>query len=100
MGAGVKYLSNTATLEYYPEKCQGCRRCTEVCPRHVFEMKDKKAHITDRDRCMECGACANNCEYEAIKVLAGVGCATALIYSLMQEGNMDSPSCDSCCDSG
>ena len=100
MGAGVKYLSNVVTLEYFPEKCQGCRRCTEVCPHHVFVMNDKKAYIIDRDSCMECSACANNCEYEAIKVLSGVGCAAALINSLLKEGNLDSPSCDSCCDSG
>lgn len=75
----MKYLANVVTLEYFPEKCTGCRRCIEVCPRQVFEIRDKKAIILDRDRCIECGACANNCEYEALDVEAGVGCATAII---------------------
>lgn len=94
MGCAVKYLKTVVTLKYDPEKCTGCRRCIEVCPRAVFEMQDKKALITDKDRCIECGACANNCQYEAISVDAGVGCATAIIYGMLQ-GN--EPDC-SCCE--
>ena len=45
-----------------------------------FEIKDKKALITDRDLCIECGACKNNCAYGAIAVENGVGCAAAIIY--------------------
>jgi NAD-dependent dihydropyrimidine dehydrogenase PreA subunit len=84
MEGAVKYLKNVVTLKYDPEKCTGCRRCIEVCPRAVFEMRDKKAHILDKDRCIECGACANNCQYEALTVIAGVGCATAIIYGMLQ----------------
>lgn len=76
----MKYLKDVVTLQYFPEKCTGCRRCIEVCPRGVFEIRDKKAFITDRDLCIECGACKNNCEYEAIAVEDGVGCAAAIIY--------------------
>jgi NAD-dependent dihydropyrimidine dehydrogenase PreA subunit len=79
----MKYLANVVTLEYFPEKCTGCRRCIEVCPRQVFEIRDKKAFILDRDCCIECGACANNCEYEALRVNAGVGCATAIILGML-----------------
>jgi len=93
MGSAVKYLKNIVTLEYDPEKCTGCRRCIEVCPRAVFEMRDKKAHIIDKDRCIECGACVNNCQYKALTVDAGVGCATAIIYGMLQGTE---PDC-SCC---
>ncbi len=79
----MKYLANVATLEYDAEKCTGCRRCLEVCPHGVFEMKDKRAAVTDRDKCMECGACALNCEYGALSVDAGVGCAAAIITGLL-----------------
>ena len=79
----MKYLTNVVTLEYFPDKCTGCRRCIEVCPRQVIEMRNKKAFILDRDRCIECGACANNCEYEALQVNAGVGCATAIIQGML-----------------
>jgi ferredoxin len=96
----MKYLTNVTTLQYFEEKCTGCARCVEVCPRGVFMMQDKRAAVTDRDLCMECGACARNCEFGAITVNAGVGCAAAIINSMVSGGP---PSCDcsggaaSCC---
>jgi len=79
----VIYLANVTTLQFTPEKCTGCRRCVEVCPRGVFVMKDKRTEITDRDLCMECGACATNCDPGALSVNAGVGCASAIITGLL-----------------
>jgi NAD-dependent dihydropyrimidine dehydrogenase PreA subunit len=96
----MKYLANVTTLKYDSEKCTGCGRCVEVCPRGVFEMRDKRASVTDKDLCMECGACAKNCEFGALAVNSGVGCAAAIINSLISGGP---PSCDcsdgaaSCC---
>lgn len=94
----MKYLANVTTLKYDSEKCAGCGRCVEVCPHGVFKMQDKRAAITDRDLCMECGACALNCDFGAISVNAGVGCAAAIINSMITGGP---PSCDcsdgSCC---
>ena len=87
----MKYLLDVTTLKLFPEKCTGCGRCVDVCPHGVFAMRDKKAVITDSDLCMECGACALNCEFGAIKVDAGVGCAAALINSIITGGP---PSCD------
>ena len=75
-----KYLKNVTSLEYNAGKCIGCKRCAEVCPHNVFEMADKKVQVTDKDFCMECGACAMNCPVKAIDVNAGVGCAAAIIY--------------------
>jgi NAD-dependent dihydropyrimidine dehydrogenase PreA subunit len=82
----MKYLRNVASLAYDPAKCNGCGRCTEVCPHGVFMMREKKAAVTDRDLCMECGACARNCRSGAIGVNAGVGCAAALIGSMITGG--------------
>jgi NAD-dependent dihydropyrimidine dehydrogenase PreA subunit len=79
----MKYLSNVTTLAYDVEKCKGCARCVEVCPHGVFVMEDKRAAITDRDLCMECGACALNCEFGAINVNSGVGCAAAIINGMI-----------------
>ena len=87
----MKYLKNVATLELDSTKCTGCRRCIEVCPREVLYLKDKKASIADRDLCIECGACVNNCEFGAITVDAGVGCANAIINSMLNGGE---PTCD------
>ncbi len=75
----MRYLEDVVTLAHEPSLCNGCRLCTEVCPHGVWEVQGRVARMVDRDACMECGACARNCEPEAITVRAGVGCAAALI---------------------
>jgi len=95
----MKYLKNSAALELNKEKCTGCALCIEVCPHGVFSILDKKAEIADIDSCMECGACMKNCEFNAIQVRSGTGCASAIIYGIL---NNTEPSCDcsggsSCC---
>jgi NAD-dependent dihydropyrimidine dehydrogenase PreA subunit len=96
----MRYLLNVTTLNLFPDKCTGCGRCVEVCPHSVFIMSNKKAVIIDRDMCMECGACASNCEPEALTVNAGVGCASAIINGMIT-GNAASCDCSndnaSCC---
>ncbi len=87
----MKYLTNVTSLQLSPEKCTGCGKCIDVCPHGVFIMNNKKASITDKDLCMECGACALNCEFGAISVNSGVGCASAIINSMITGGP---PSCD------
>ena len=93
-----KYLSNVTTLDYDINACIGCGRCTEVCPHGVFELVYKKAQIIDKDSCIECGACALNCPVNTISVKAGVGCASAIIYSWFS-GKEPTCGCDDtgCC---
>ena len=93
----MKYLADVTTLEFFAEKCTGCGRCVEVCPHGVFRVTDKKASVIDRDLCMEGGACAVNCEFGAITVDYGVGCAAAIINSMITGGE---PSCDCSGDKG
>jgi len=82
---GFRYLEGVATLELSPEACIGCGRCVEVCPHQVFVLEGKLSRIVDLDACMECGACAKNCPTAAIRVDAGVGCATGLINEWLRE---------------
>jgi ferredoxin len=49
-------------------------------------MNNKKAIIIDRDKCMECGACMNSCSFGALHVNKGVGCAAAIINSMIYGG--------------
>ena len=96
----MKYLLNVSTLILDTGLCNGCRNCLEVCPRLVFTFKDKKAVIQDKDLCIECGACQRNCAAGAIKVRAGVGCASAIIQSRGKEEITCGESCcgdTSCC---
>jgi NAD-dependent dihydropyrimidine dehydrogenase PreA subunit len=82
---GYRYLRNVATLELDEASCTGCGWCIEVCPHQVFELREKRAAVSDLDACMECGACAKNCPAEAIRVDAGVGCASGLINEWLRE---------------
>lgn len=84
---GFSYLRNVATLELNRDACIGCGRCSEVCPHQVFSLEENKARLINFDACMECGACAKNCPAAAIRVDAGVGCATGLINEWLREQN-------------
>jgi ferredoxin len=88
------YLKNVVTLALDRERCIGCGMCLVVCPHGVLHVTDGQAQVQvgDRDACMECGACAMNCPTGAVTVSAGVGCAAAVINSLM---GRESSSC--CC---
>jgi len=91
--SSMVYLKDVVTLELDESKCSGCGMCAIVCARGVFRGADRKASISDRDSCIECGACALNCPSEAISVRVGVGCATAVINSML--GRKGSGGC--CC---
>ena len=87
------YLKDVVTLSLNEEKCIGCGMCIDVCPHAVIGMNGSdRAWIQDRDACMECGACSRNCPTEAVSVQAGVGCAAAVINSIL---GRDPSSC--CC---
>jgi NAD-dependent dihydropyrimidine dehydrogenase PreA subunit len=78
------YLKNVVTLLLAEERCTGCGMCVKVCPHAVFKISERKAHIVNRDYCMECGACAMNCEKQAITVKQGVGCAAGVINGILK----------------
>jgi len=82
----MKYLKNVVSLELNADKCTGCSRCTEVCPRRVLVMQNHKAVINNRDQCIECGACSRNCAFNAISVKSGVGCAQAFFNAMFTGG--------------
>lgn len=86
-----RYLKNVVTLQLDQSKCNGCGVCIDVCPQQVFTLAEKVSSITDRDACMECGACARNCAFSALSVRAGVGCAAAIINVIL--GRTDQPCC-------
>ena len=101
----MKYLSGVTTLRLIEDRCTGCGMCTVVCPHGVWEMRNRKAVIVDRDACMECSACATNCPAEAVTVQAGVGCAQAVINSALGRSSStccsleDYETCDTACES-
>ena len=66
-------------IEFDKEKCMGCKVCVKVCPHRVISMIEGKAETVNIERCIECGACELNCEFDAIKVTKGTGCLVAII---------------------
>ena len=87
----MHYLKDVVTLRLDEDTCTGCGMCLEVCPHEVFKSNASHAVIINRDACMECGACMNNCSFAALHVNKGVGCAAAIINSMIYGGE---PSCD------
>ena len=50
------------------DMCRGCvaHNCKEACPKNAIAVDERGyAHI-DKERCIECGRCANACRYNAI----------------------------------
>jgi len=93
---GFRYLEGVVTLELDQALCVGCGRCLEVCPHQVFEKDATRVRLADRDACLECGACAINCPVAAIKVDAGVGCATGIINEWLVRKKMPGLGSGSC----
>ncbi len=48
--------------------CRGClaHRCKTVCPRDAISFDEHKRAIINKEKCIECGLCANVCPYNAI----------------------------------
>jgi NAD-dependent dihydropyrimidine dehydrogenase PreA subunit len=96
----MKYFRDNDTFIFVAEKCTGCGVCIEVCPHAVFEVNSDGVRPVNSERCMECGACSRNCEFGALSVKVGVGCASAVITGLIRGSE---PTCDcsgpesSCC---
>jgi ferredoxin len=84
------YLRNVVTLALDKTRCNGCGMCIKVCPHAVFAMLNHKADIVEIDQCMECGACARNCQMNAITVRSGVGCAAGIINGILKNSE---PTC-------
>ncbi len=47
--------------------CRGCiaHRCEDVCPKDAIDFINQKA-VIDKNRCVNCGACAKVCPYNAV----------------------------------
>ena len=49
-------------------KCTVQKKCMEVCPMNVFELKDDKMVVARAQDCIGCKACEANCPENAVVV--------------------------------
>jgi ferredoxin len=55
-----------------PGLCNGCQRCTGVCPTNAISGIRSEAHRIDRFRCIKCRACYEICRYDPLATNAVV----------------------------
>ncbi len=62
-------------------KCNNCERCLIICVMNLWRKKDGKIHIINdyKSKCLECAACYQVCEAEAIKFRYPTG-GTGIIF--------------------
>lgn len=48
------------------DKCKGCTLCAKNCPTQCITGSSKEQHVIDKERCIKCGACQEQCKFNAI----------------------------------
>ncbi|HEQ78548.1 MAG TPA: 4Fe-4S dicluster domain-containing protein [Euryarchaeota archaeon] len=56
-------------IKVIPERCTGCGKCIDVCPKapRIWGTKKGKAFIKNSEFCIFCGQCITVCPPKAIK---------------------------------
>jgi pyruvate formate lyase activating enzyme len=71
-------------LVYLENKCILCGRCVAACPNGARIAEDGAVH-TDRERCDQCGACAETCYSEALQLCGRTRSADDVIAEVAQD---------------
>ncbi len=53
-------ISRRPRVMFNPELCIGCRACMDTCPHHAISVENGRL-CTDRQSCVLCGACQEEC---------------------------------------
>ncbi len=48
------------------ERCTGCAACVSSCPTGAIHGENRRLHVIDPARCIDCGACGVACRDEAV----------------------------------
>jgi len=50
------------------ERCEGCRRCVNVCPNDVFRISGDRCEPHRAAECVDCESCIGVCGSECIRI--------------------------------
>ena len=78
-------ISPRLQIQWFAERCLGCRTCVETCPNKCLHMTDAGL-IIDRDRCDGCAACGLACPSGALEALGRLLTAEELLQGLRAAG--------------
>jgi len=54
------------TIKIDIETCTGCGACADVCPTDAIKVNDKAT--VNEDECIDCGTCVEECPVDAIEL--------------------------------
>ncbi|MFW6046411.1 MAG: NADH-ubiquinone oxidoreductase-F iron-sulfur binding region domain-containing protein [Candidatus Woesearchaeota archaeon] len=63
-----KPIGSSQYLFIHREDCNGCDRCSTVCPVAAISGKKFEIHSINQDACIKCGHCYNSCPTKAIEI--------------------------------
>jgi pyruvate formate lyase activating enzyme len=77
-------ISPLLQIQWFAERCLGCRTCVETCPNGCLQMTDAGL-VIDRVRCDGCGACGLACPTGALEALGRLMPADWLVAELAKD---------------
>ena len=76
-------ISFAPEIQFVAGKCFGCRECERQCENrvHIF---DRENHVLNRDKCVSCGKCMENCPSNAL-ILSGKKMSLSEVFQIAME---------------
>lgn len=71
-------------LMVYSNFCNGCMRCTEVCPAHAIKPSGNTV-CTDRSLCTNCGSCIAVCQNQAREIVGQELSVSEVMQKILSE---------------
>lgn len=85
-----KWCSNPESQEakvqilYDQKKCQHCKQCLSVCPKHAIQYKNNKIYI-DEQKCIGCLQCVNSCPSKALSNEGKMQTIESIVSTCLQD---------------
>ncbi len=77
-------ISKNPPIQWFKDKCIGCKTCIEACQTNVLCFEEDGLHI-DRKKCVNCGNCAKECPSTALVMLGKRWNIEDLIHEVLKD---------------